>query len=374
MKKLLICSDSFLPRWDGVARFLSELIPRIKDEYEIRVLVPRFPGELDSIYGVTIVRLPLSKLKAADYVFSRPRIGKIRAEVAWADIVWTHTIGPIGATAILTAHAMKKRLLAYIHSVEWELFSKSLSKNYLRGIVYTGTKALARVLYNKCTLLMIPTLEFADQLKANKIKAPAKPVFLGVDTNKFVPPLSKPRAKVRIGLDGQAKVVGYCGRIGREKDLLTLYRGFMRARRQIPGVKLVVVGAGVKDLDKLFRDKTDVLYFGTQDHVIPYIQAMDVSVLPSLTETTSLSTLEAMSCEVPVIVTKVGQVKDYVREGKNGLFFPQKDPYELSKKIIGLLNDEKARYNMGRAARATVVEMYSFEKTLKDIREILAVF
>src|SRR3989338_9882834 len=45
-KKLLIATDSFLPRWDGITRFLTEIIPRLKDNYEITVIAPEFPGEI----------------------------------------------------------------------------------------------------------------------------------------------------------------------------------------------------------------------------------------------------------------------------------------------------------------------------------------
>jgi hypothetical protein len=39
-KKLLIATDNFLPRWDGIARFLSEIIPRLAAHYEITVIAP----------------------------------------------------------------------------------------------------------------------------------------------------------------------------------------------------------------------------------------------------------------------------------------------------------------------------------------------
>jgi len=47
--------------------------------------------------------------------------------------------------------------------------------------------------------------------------------------------------------------------------------------------------------------------------------------LPSLTETSSISTLEAMSCGLPVIATPVGSIPDYIYNRKNGLIFEKKD-------------------------------------------------
>ena len=51
--------------------------------------------------------------------------------------------------------------------------------------------------------------------------------------------------------------------------------------------------------------------------------------MPSLTETTSLATLEAMSCGLPVIASKVGFIKDYIAKGHNGIFFPKIVPIIL---------------------------------------------
>ena len=72
-----------------------------------------------------------------------------------------------------------------------------------------------------------------------------------------------------------------------------------------------------------------------------------------------------------VLVTKVGLIRDYVVEGRNGMFFKKRDAYHLSQKILELLKDDPKRERMGAAARKTVREMYSFDKTVKDVRQSL---
>lgn len=76
MKKLLIATDNFLPRWDGIARFLSELIPRIKDEYDITVIAPDFPGEKKDICNV--IRIPLFNFRIGDFQPARFKLGLIK--------------------------------------------------------------------------------------------------------------------------------------------------------------------------------------------------------------------------------------------------------------------------------------------------------
>jgi len=96
---------------------------------------------------------------------------------------------------------------------------------------------------------------------------------------------------------------------------------------------------------------------GFVKNVQDYIKAMDVFVLPSLTETTSLATLEAMACSVPVITTPVGRLAEYVQNGSNGYLFRKGDWESLSKKIDILASDPGKRAAMGKNARESVLKL-----------------
>jgi len=98
---------------------------------------------------------------------------------------------------------------------------------------------------------------------------------------------------------------------------------------------------------------------------------MDIYVMPSLTETSSLSTMEAMSCSIAVVSTPVGYIKDYIKNSYNGLFFNKQNSYELSKNLAVLLDDEKLRAKIGENARKTIIEFYNWDKTIKGIEESL---
>jgi glycosyltransferase involved in cell wall biosynthesis len=195
-------------------------------------------------------------------------------------------------------------------------------------------------------------------------------VYLGVDSEKFIPVKDKMKAKEAIGIERNCFVIGYCGRLGREKDLKTLYRGFLRAKRDIPNLRLMIVGSGVQEYEDLFKGKKGMYFMGSQNNVIPYLQAMDAFVLTSKTETTSLATLEAMSVGVPVLVTPVGHIVEYISDKKNGLLFPVGDAYALSRLIKLVYEDMNLRDKLSGNARKTILEMYSWDKTVKDIKEV----
>jgi len=74
---------------------------------------------------------------------------------------------------------------------------------------------------------------------------------------------------------------------------------------------------------------------------------------------------------LPVIVTPVGNIKDYVVEGHNGFWFPKKDKNALEKRIEHLLLDRKMRLEMGRNARQTMLKNHIWDNTSKLIEKVL---
>ena len=199
-------------------------------------------------------------------------------------------------------------------------------------------------------------------------------VPLGVNSARFVPPKDRRNAKVHIGLNPDNIVFGYCGRLGREKNLATLYKAFSQLQQQYNNITLLIIGKGVEQETAIFTSKKNVVLTGAVDNVVPYLQAMDIFVLPSLTETTSLATLEAMSCGIPVVCTPVGAIKDYVIDGENGFLFPKKNDLVLKKKLEWLLVNQKGRERMGAAARQTVETKYSLKHTIEHLKAVLNEF
>jgi len=369
MRKLLIATDSFLPRWDGIARFLSEIIPRIKDDYEITVVAPDFKGEYNNEDDINIKRVPLFNFELGDFPPAKFDFKLVKEEVKNADIIWAQTIGPIGALAIKYGKKYKKPVIAFIHSLEWELVSSSLTtKNIIKKFLSFLTKMIAIRIYNKCTILMVPSNETAKSLE--KIKTLKTIIYLGTDTNKFIPPENKEDAKRRINISPENKVIGFCGRIGREKDLKTLYRAFMRLENKHPNTNLLIVGKGLKQEEKFFKKRKNIIITGAVNNAVQYLQAMDIYVLPSLTETSSLSTMEAMSCGVPVLSTKVGYVQKYIKEKENGMFFPKQNYFVLSLKLKWLLENKKLREILGKNARETIIKKSSWKKTVDKIKKV----
>jgi glycosyltransferase involved in cell wall biosynthesis len=371
-KKLLIATDNFLPRWDGIARFLSEIIPRLKDKYDITVIAPDY-GAFDSGWGdaVRIIKIPVMRLRVGD--FNPPKIASkiIRREVKRSDIVFSQTIGPIGYLAIRSARRYKKKAMSFIHSIEWELVSRATALSLLKKYLSIFTKSVVKRIYRKSNLLIVPAESIGEILSWQRIGTRKKVIHLGIDTKKFIPPISKDEAKKNLGLKPEMIIIGNHGRLGREKDLPTLLRAFIIVKKTYPDTLLLVVGEGLDSIKKKLSDTDGVILPGATNNVIPYLQAMDIYCLPSLTETTSLATLEAMACGVPVIATKVGFVRDYIKPRINGLFFKERNSYDLARQIMFLIREADLRKKISLEARRTVERQFDWNKTAKEIEETI---
>lgn len=368
MKRLVIATDSFLPRWDGISRFLLEILPRLSNKFEITVLAPNYGKEFCDFKNVKVIKFPVFKFKLGDYPPPRPPVMKMRKFIQNSDIVFSQTLGPIGSLAVFYARRYRKPVAAYIHSIDWELFSRSVMR-FKKTVFYT-TKKYAKYLYGKCNVLFVPSDELKKSLTKEGVINEKKIIHLGVDTSKFAPAKNKENAKKKAGINDDMFVIGFCGRIGREKNLETLYAAFFKIQKKYPDTKLLIVGEGISSFKK--HDSAEgVIAVGSQNNVVPFLQAMDVFVMPSLTETTSLATMEAMSCGLTVVSTKVGNIRYYIKEGFNGIFFPKENADVLAARIEKLIKNKKLRKKLGLNARKTIKKLYSWEKTAKGLVKIL---
>ncbi|MEM4239569.1 MAG: glycosyltransferase [Candidatus Woesearchaeota archaeon] len=364
-KHLVITTDCFLPRWDGIARFLNELMPHLTREFQVTVLCPEFPGKPPEFPGVHIHRYPLLKIRFGDIYFAWAGYKSIEKQVERADIVFNQTLGPIGMAAIKAAHKKDIPVVSFVHSIDWELASRAMK--YFKHLIEFFVKYLAKKKYNQCDVLIAPSGGVSNVLYAHGINAKNVIVPLGVDVRRFTPPASKPLAKKAVGIDPRKLVIGFCGRIGREKDLPTLLKAFRRIQKK-HNVHLLIVGSGIEV--KAFRNPR-IMHVGSVENVVPYLQAMDIFVLPSLTETSSLATMEAMSCALPVIATPVGSIKEYIEDGVNGFIFPKQDVDSLVEKLNALLKSAKAREIVGAAARQAITKRHNWEEVSRKILQTL---
>ncbi|MDD9952714.1 MAG: glycosyltransferase family 4 protein [Candidatus Woesearchaeota archaeon] len=363
-RRLLITTDNFLPRWDGISRFLAEIIPRLKEEYDITIIAPN-NGPIE-IEGVEVIQVPLSNYTHGDYTAAKFAYKEIKHFVRHTDIIFNQSLAPIGACAVIAAKRLNRPIVNFIHNVDWELVPKALSQPIFRGPLIALTKLIVKFLYNRCTLLILPSENIAEHFTWQGVRTPKRIAHLGVDVKKFSP---RKQDRKALGIPENAFVMGYHGRISHEKNLFTLLRAFKRV--EIKNKRLLIVGDGVEKIKERLGSVPGVIVTGATDNVVPYLRVMDLYVQPSLTETTSLAVLEAMACGLPVVSSKVGFIKYYIIENENGLFFENTSAYDLMVKLQRLYDRPEKRAALGKAARATILESFRWSSTAQAIKDAL---
>jgi glycosyltransferase involved in cell wall biosynthesis len=191
----------------------------------------------------------------------------------------------------------------------------------------------------------------------------------GVDVERFSPGPSDVRDK--IGIPREASVVGFVGRLTRDKGLPELIQAFDRILLAEPSTHLLLVGwfdAAEDALDSELRNRIlnhpRIHRTGFVSDAAPYYRAMDVMVLPTWREGFPNVVLEASATGIPVVTTESTGARDAVVPEVTGLIIPPGYPEAIYESVVKLLRDPERRFHMGRAARAWVVKNYSEERVL----------
>jgi glycosyltransferase involved in cell wall biosynthesis len=110
-----------------------------------------------------------------------------------------------------------------------------------------------------------------------------------------------------------------------------------------------------------------VSFAGPQPHAeLPrYYAIADAFVIPSTDhETFSIAACEAMSCQRPVVGTRVGGLPEVVRDGETGFLVPPGDAPALAERINTLLGDRALRERMGAAGREWTLQMFTWDRVI----------
>jgi glycosyltransferase involved in cell wall biosynthesis len=185
----------------------------------------------------------------------------------------------------------------------------------------------------------------------------------GVDLERFSPGLSNVRK--RLGLPRKAPVVGYVGRMTRDKGLPELIDAFDAVLKAEPNAHLLLVGwfdasedALSADLRARIENHPRIHCTGFVDDTAPYYRAMDMLVLPTWREGFPNVVLEAAATGIPVITTLCTGSRDSVVPEVTGLLIPPGYPEAIFEAVLSLIRNPARRRRMGVAARAWVLEHF----------------
>ena len=155
-----------------------------------------------------------------------------------------------------------------------------------------------------------------------------------------------------------------------QKDHLT----FFKAIQEIDNINVFLLGDGpLFEYNQLFAKKINIesklQFLGFQKNVDEYLSKSDIFVLISNWEGFPISTLEAMSAELPIIVSNVGGAAEAIENCKEGFVVEKGDVKVLREKINYLINNPTKRVEMGKLARKKYETSFAYSKMYSDTFE-----
>jgi glycosyltransferase involved in cell wall biosynthesis len=201
-----------------------------------------------------------------------------------------------------------------------------------------------------------------------------------VDIERFKPASAEERRvlRARLQLPQELPLVLFVGVFTLDKRPRLLYEAWARMAAAGLAAALVFIGAtrpsnlevdaGLADAIRE-RARADGLaqhvFFVESSHAIEeYFRAVDIYVLPSIREGLPIALLEAMSCGLPCVASRLpGSTDAIIDHGINGLLVPPDDLDGLADAIGSLVRNRDLAARLGAAARATVVGRYSIQRT-----------
>jgi N-acetyl-alpha-D-glucosaminyl L-malate synthase BshA len=150
------------------------------------------------------------------------------------------------------------------------------------------------------------------------------------------------------------------------KRVTAVVEVFAEVKQHVPA-RLLMVGDGpdLVEAHRLARSLNvadDIEFLGEQEQVVPLLSAADVFLLPSVQESFGLAALEAMSCSVPVVASRVGGLPEVIDDGINGFMHELDDLNGMAASTTRLLTDAGVHATMSRAARQSAKTRFCDDK------------
>lgn len=193
------------------------------------------------------------------------------------------------------------------------------------------------------------------------------PIVVGnaVDERKFYP------SDDRVG-----EYVLYVGRLDYRKGLIDLIKAAQILKDNIRTIKILIVGTGpLYEYIRAIIRKNDLNNIELTGYV-PWKRLLwlyrnaEIFVFPSHYEGLPTVVLEAMACGLPVVASDISAHRDVIINGYNGLLSKKGSPDSIAENILTLIENEKLQRKLGKNARKTIEEKFTWDKIGKKFERI----
>jgi glycosyltransferase involved in cell wall biosynthesis len=338
-----------IPHGGGIGRYLHEAGVPVEEVMFVRMKKSRNP----LYYLWWLIAIPITMWEVARIIRKRN-----------IDIVYTNQISQMQPAL---AAKLKKR------KVVWHLIDLHVPV-LMDWIFFPLVCVLSDVIVSSCQYRI-------EQLRNRRLKPRGLIVLHApVDTNVFRPS-SSGVLRSELGIGSDTLLVGMACNINYNKGLEYFLEAAAEIRKHRPDTKFVIIGGPIKTQMQYYQHILDyraslglenhVTITGYRDDMPKALADLNIVMFPTLTEASPLAILEAMSCRLPVVVSRVGGVPEIVVDGKTGCLVNPRDSRAFADAVIELIQSPDKMTAMGKAARVRVVKEFDIQVTLDRVEAVI---
>ncbi|MHA1835058.1 MAG: glycosyltransferase family 4 protein [Candidatus Baldrarchaeia archaeon] len=240
-------------------------------------------------------------------------------------------------------------------------------------------RAMAKYSLKKADLVVLDSyvqLRACIRLGCNKEKIVRLPWFDSMELEKLVKNVvvEKNKFRKKLAWNDEDPVIICTRRHEKIYNIETIIQAIPEVLKEVPNARFLFIGKGsltekLKLMTKKLDVKRNVRFAGFISHekIFYYLRNSDIYVSSSLSDGTSASLLEAMTCKLACIVSDIPANREWITNMKNGLLFPTKDFKSLAEKIIDLIKQKDLAKKLGEEAFKTVRERANWNKNSKTL-------
>lgn len=284
---------------------------------------------------------------------------------------------------------VRRQNISLIHAHEFRANAFGAVVSKLCGIPLVGTvhgknyypdHAKRRVAYRwvSRTAHMVAVSHDLQRFLEERIGVPHDRITVihnGVDMIPQRSPDQVRQLRSELGIGEDTFVLGIVGSLYPIKGHAYLFKALGPVLAQYPEARLLVIGQG--ELEQTLKQQVAdlgidkaVSFLGLRNDVPRLLPALDLFVLPSLSEGLSVALLEAMSAGVPILASKVGGNPEIVIDGETGYLVLPERSEELSARILELVRNRDLTRLCGERGRNWVAQEFTTARMLERYQDL----
>jgi len=191
---------------------------------------------------------------------------------------------------------------------------------------------------------------------------------------KVIPNFVDPQKFTRLEKNRERKTICHSSNFRPIKRIPDIIKAFKSILEEID-CDLALIGNGperpmAEELARKLGISSRIHFFGNVKNVQDVLCKSDLFLLPSENESFGLAALEAMSCEVPVVASDVGGLRELISHGVDGYLIEVGDVAALTRYSLNILQDPKLQKEFGKNARQKVLEKYTPNKIVPKYEKL----